>query len=162
VDIRHHTAQVNGITMHWVEAGQGPPVLLLHGFPETCYCWRHQIPVLAEHHHVIAPDLRGYGHTAKPSGGYDKRTMAQDTYSLMQHVGYSMAAIVGHDRGARVATRFAKDYPASIERLVVMDNIPTRVIFERMNAEIARGHEERPETVNRELIGFLRSLNRKP
>ena len=83
--------------------------------------------------------------------------MAKDIYSLMQHAGYSKAVIVGHDRGARVATRFAKDYPASIERLVVMDNIPTRVIFERMNAEIARGHEERRETVNRELIAFLRA-----
>ncbi|MFL6416349.1 MAG: alpha/beta fold hydrolase [Bryobacteraceae bacterium] len=126
--------------MHWVEAGHGPPVFLLHGFPETWYCWRHQIPVLAEHYHVIAPDLRGYGHTDKPFGGYDKRTMAQDIYLLMQRIGYSKAPIVGHDRGARVATRFAKDYPASIERLVVMDNIPTRAIFERMNAEIARGH----------------------
>ena len=89
---------------------------------------------------MIAPDLRGYGDTEKPFGGYDKRTMAQDIYALMQRLGYSKALIVGHDRGARVATRFAKDYPASIERLVVMDNIPTRVIFERMNAEIARGH----------------------
>jgi pimeloyl-ACP methyl ester carboxylesterase len=63
VNIRHHTAEVNGIRMHYVEAGQGPPLLLLHGFPETWYAWRHQIPVLAEHYHVIAPDLRGYGHT---------------------------------------------------------------------------------------------------
>lgn len=126
--------------MHHVEAGHGKPVILLHGFPETWYCWRHQIPLLSEHYHVIAPDLRGYGRTDKPAGGYDKRTMARDIYALLQRFGYSNAFIVGHDRGARVATRFAKDYPAATERLVVMDNIPTRIIFERMNADIARGH----------------------
>jgi haloacetate dehalogenase len=98
VNIRHHTAEVNGIKMHYVEAGQGLPLLLLHGFPQTWYCWRHQIPVLAEHYHVIAPDLRGYGHTEKPAEGYDKRTMARDVYALMQHLGYPKAAIVGHDR----------------------------------------------------------------
>ncbi len=81
-----------------------------------------------------------YGETEKPAAGYDKRTMANDVIALMQHCGVSKAAIVGHDRGARVATRLAKDYPDAMDRLVVMDNIPTRIIFERMNAEIARGH----------------------
>ena len=138
--LQHHTAEVNGIKMHYVEAGAGPPVLLLHGFPETWYCWRHQLPALAGRYRVIAPDLRGYGRTAKPATGYDKRTMAGDIRALMDHCGFSRAATVGHDRGARVATRFAKDYPEAIERLVVMDNIPTRIIFERMDAEIARGH----------------------
>ena len=126
--------------MHYVTAGDGPLVVLLHGFPETWFCWRHQIPSLANHYHVIAPDLRGYGRTEKPMGGYDKRTMGRDILSLMQHCGYGEAFIVGHDRGARVATRLAKDNPQSVRKLVVMDNIPTRVIFERMNAEIARGH----------------------
>lgn len=136
----HHTAAVNGIKMHYVEAGHGAPVVLLHGFPETWFAWRHQIPALSSRYKLIIPDLRGYGQTAKPFSGYDKRTMASDIHALMQHLGHSTAAIVGHDRGARVATRFAKDYPQAINRLVVMDNIPTRVIFERMNASIARGH----------------------
>jgi haloacetate dehalogenase len=139
-EVRHHTAEVGGLRTHYVTAGSGPPVLLLHGFPETWYCWRHQIPALAAHYRVIAPDLRGYGETAKPAGGYDKRTMARDLVNLMEHLELSKVAVVGHDRGARVATRFAKDYPDAIDRLVVMDNIPTRVIFDRMDARIARGH----------------------
>ena len=138
--VRHHTARVNGLKMHYVEAGEGPLVLLLHGFPETWFCWRHQIPVLAEHYRVVAPDLRGYGETAKPVGGYDKRTMARDIIELMRHLGCPRAVVVGHDRGARVATWFAKDYPDATNRLVVMDNIPSRIIFERMDAKVAHGH----------------------
>lgn len=138
--VTHHTTRVNNLKIHYVEAGSGPPVFLLHGFPETWYAWRKQIPVLAERYRVIAPDLRGYGETEKPPDGYDKRTMAKDIYELMRQLGYKKAAIVGHDRGARLATRFAKDYPSAVDRLVVMDNIPTRIIFERMNAEVARGH----------------------
>ena len=135
----HHTTHVNNLKMHYVEAGSGPPVFLLHGFPETWYAWRKQIPALATRYRVIAPDLR-YGETEKPPSGYDKRTMARDIYELIRQLGYEKVAMVGHDRGARLATRFAKDYPAAIDRLVVMDNIPTRTIFERMNAEVARGH----------------------
>lgn len=67
-ELKHRTAEINGLRMHYVEAGRGPPVLLLHGFPETWFAWRHQIPVLARHYRVIAPDLRGYGHTAKSMG----------------------------------------------------------------------------------------------
>jgi haloacetate dehalogenase len=140
LELAHHTAIVNDLKMHYVEAGSGPPLILLHGFPETWFAWRHQIPVLAKHFRVIAPDLRGYGATQKPQSGYDKKTMARDIYELMRHTGIERAPIVGHDRGARVATRFAKDFPDALERLVVMDNIPTLTIFERMNAQIARGH----------------------
>ena len=136
----HHTATVNGLKMHYVEAGSGPPLLLLHGFPETWFAWRHQILALAEHFRIIAPDLRGYGSTQKPQSGYDKKTMARDIFELMRHLQIERASIVGHDRGARVATRFAKDYPEALDRLVVMDNIPTLTIFERMDARIARAH----------------------
>src|SRR5215469_13382408 len=135
----HCTATINGLKMHYVEAGSGPPVILLHGFPETWYCWRHQIPALAERYRIIAPDLRGYGETSKPESGYDKRTMAADVLALMRHLGIGRAAIVGHDRGARVATRFARDYPEAVDRLVVMDNIPNRSIFDRMDADVGRG-----------------------
>ena len=139
-NFQHHTLRANGIKQHWVEAGDGPPVVLLHGFPETCYAWRKQIPVLAERYRVIAPDLRGYGETEKPPGGYDKRTMAADIRALMTALGVSRAPVIGHDRGARVATRFAKDHPDAIDRLAVLDNIPTLEIFEKMDAKIARGH----------------------
>ncbi len=138
--VTHHTTAVNGLKMHHVEAGEGPPVVLLHGFPQTWFAWRNQIPALAARYRVIAPDLRGYGGTEKPAAGYDKRTMALDILELMQHLGVARAPIIGHDRGARVATRFAKDHPEAIDRLVVMDNIPTRVIFDRMDAKVARGH----------------------
>jgi pimeloyl-ACP methyl ester carboxylesterase len=105
--ITHHTIRANGIRQHYREAGSGPPVVLLHGFPETGYAWRHQIPALGPRYRVIAPDLRGYGETDKPASGYDKRTMAQDLVALLDGLGIDRIALVGHDRGARVASRFA-------------------------------------------------------
>jgi pimeloyl-ACP methyl ester carboxylesterase len=138
VGITHHTAQLNGIRQHWVSAGEGPPVYLLHGFPETWFGWRKQIPALAEHYTVIAPDLRGYGATDKPAAGYDKRTMANDVVALMDHLGHDRVPMIGHDRGARVATRFAKDHRDRIERLAVLDNIPTRAIALNFDATAAR------------------------
>ncbi|MEM6354122.1 MAG: alpha/beta hydrolase [Pseudomonadota bacterium] len=135
-----HTAEINGIKMFWMEAGEGAPVYLLHGWPETSFAWRKQIPALAGKYKLVIPDLRGYGETAKPAGGYDKRTMAADIRALMRHLGHERIALVGHDRGARVSTRFAKDYRDAIDRLVVMDNIPTRVVFQSMNAKIAKGY----------------------
>jgi haloacetate dehalogenase len=136
----HHTVEANGIKQHYIEAGDGPPVILLHGFPETAYAWRKQVPALAARHRLIIPDLRGYGETDKPAAGYDKRTMAADILALMDRLGIERAPLIGHDRGARVATRFAKDHPGRIDRLAVLDNIPTLTIFERMDAQIARGH----------------------
>lgn len=138
--IHHRTVHANGIRQHYLEAGEGPPVVLLHGFPETNHAWRHQIPVLAERFHVIAPDLRGYGETDKPASGYDKRTMAHDLVELLKTLGIGRIALVGHDRGARVATRFAKDHPNLLDRLVVMDNVPTRVVARSMNAQIAKAY----------------------
>lgn len=127
-EVDHHTARLNGIKIHWVTAGTGPPVYLLHGFPETWFAWRKQIARLAESFTVVAPDLRGYGATDKPVSGYDKRTMANDVLALMDHLGHDRIALVGHDRGARVATRFAKDHASRLDRLVVMENIPTRIL----------------------------------
>ena len=140
VILNHHTLIVNGLKIHYVEAGEGPPVVLLHGFPETWFAWRHQIPILAKHYRVIAPDLRGYGETQKPSTGYDKKTMARDIVGLMHNLGIERAAVIGHDRGARVGLRLAKDFPEIVSRFAALDNIPTRTIFERMDAEVARTH----------------------
>jgi haloacetate dehalogenase len=140
ITIQKLTAHANGIRQHYLDVGAGPPVVLLHGFPETSFAWRHQIPVLAEQFRVIAPDLRGYGETEKPASGYDKRTMANDLVALLRHLGISRIALIGHDRGARVATRFAKDHPDLIDRLVVMDNVPTRIVARSMNAQIARAY----------------------
>lgn len=135
---KSYAVYANGIRQHLVEAGEGPPVVLLHGFPETNYSWRFQIPVLAKRYRVIAPDLRGYGQTDKPATGYDKRNMARDLRGLMEELKIPRIALVGHDRGARVATRFAKDYPELVERLVVMDNVPTRVVARDIDARIAK------------------------
>lgn len=140
VKLAHHRVVANGVKQHYVDAGSGPPVVLLHGFPETWYAWRHQIPVLGEHYRLIVPDLRGYGATEKPADGYDKRTMANDIVALMDSLGIKSAPIIGHDRGARVGLRLAKDHPKRVDRFAALDNIPTRVIFDRMDARIARGH----------------------
>jgi haloacetate dehalogenase len=140
IDVGHRTIHSNGIRQHYLEAGEGPPVVLLHGFPETSFAWRHQIPILAERYRVIAPDLRGYGETEKPSTGYDKRTMALDIVELLKSLGASKIALIGHDRGARVATRLVKDHPGFVDRLVVMDNVPTRVVSQSMDAKTARAY----------------------
>jgi hypothetical protein len=138
--ISSRTVHANGIRQHYLEAGDGPPVVLLHGFPETSYAWRYQIPELAKKYHVIAPDLRGYGETEKPSSGYDKRTMAMDLRELMRALNLPRIALVGHDRGARVATRFAKDHWEVLDRLVVMDNVPTRIVGRELDAVKAKGY----------------------
>ena len=139
-DIQRHTIHVNGIRQFFLDAGSGPPVVLLHGFPETSFAWRLQIPVLAQHYRVIAPDLRGYGDSDKPAAGYDKRTMANDLVALLDAIGVDRIALVGHDRGARVATRFAKDHAERLDRLVVMDNVPTRIVAREINAKIAKAY----------------------
>ncbi|QYD73608.1 alpha/beta hydrolase [Paraburkholderia edwinii] len=133
-----HRRTVNGIKLHYTLAGDGPPVVLLHGFPETSHTWRRQLPVLSRHYQLIVPDLRGYGFSDKPVSGYDKRTMANDIKELLATLGISRAAVIGHDRGARVATRLVKDHPSLVARFAALDNIPTRMIFERMNADVAQ------------------------
>jgi len=137
---RHHTLTANGIRQHYLEAGDGPPVVLLHGFPETSFAWRFQIPELAKRFRVIAPDLRGYGETDKPAGGYDKRNMARDLRELLRELRIPKIALVGHDRGARVATRFAKDHPEMLDRLVVMDNVPTRIVARDFSPQVANAY----------------------
>jgi pimeloyl-ACP methyl ester carboxylesterase len=137
---QHRMAYVNGIRLHYVIQGSGPLLVLLHGWPQSWYQWRLIIPALAEHYTVIAPDLRGYGYSDKPAGGYDKRTMATDIHELVRFLGYNQIKLVGHDRGARVSHRYGLDYPDEVEKLVIMDIVPTRAVFERVNAEIARGY----------------------
>jgi len=140
VNAQGEIADVNGIRMHYVRTGEGPFVLLLHGWPQTWYMWRKLIPVLAERFTVIAPDLRGYGLTDKPPSGYDKRTMAADLRALARHCGAERVALVGHDRGARVAHRYALDHPDEVDRIVVLDIVPTREMFLRTDTVLARGY----------------------
>jgi haloacetate dehalogenase len=132
-------ATVNGIRMYYRRQGEGPLLVLLHGWPQTGHCWRHLVGPLARSYTVVAPDLRGYGRSDLPPAGHDKRTKAEDLHQLIRALGHESATVVGHDRGARVAHRWALDHPADIERLVVMDVIPTREMWRRMDADLARG-----------------------
>jgi haloacetate dehalogenase len=126
-------------------AGAGSPVLLLHGFPQTHYCWRKIVPTLARRHTAVAPDLRGYGATSAPPGGpkgqgFSKRELANDLLELMLALGHERYAVVGHDRGARAAYRLALDHPDRVERLVILNVLPTLDQFERMGAGPSLGY----------------------
>jgi haloacetate dehalogenase len=123
-------------------AGDGPAVLLLHGFPQTHYCWRLVAPALAGAHTVVVCDLKGYaGSPSEPGGplgeGYDKRALAAELLELMRQLGFERFAVAGHDRGGRVAYRMALDHPGAVERLAVLNIVPTVDQFERMAEEAA-------------------------
>lgn len=127
------------------QGGSGPPLLLLHGFPETHACWHRIAPRLAEAHRVVAPDLRGYGASEAPPGGplgegYTKREMAADLIALMADLGHERFVVVGHDRGARVAYRLALDHPEQVIRAVLLNVVPTIDQFERMGAGPSLGY----------------------
>jgi pimeloyl-ACP methyl ester carboxylesterase len=114
-------AEVNGTRLNYLVAGKGDPVLLLHGYAQTSHMWRPLIAVLAKTHTVIAPDLRGFGESAKPDGGYDKKTMAQDVHALAASLGHTRVGVVGHDIGLMVAYAYAAQYPAEVDRIALMD-----------------------------------------
>src|SRR5438270_6495367 len=119
---QHRDIITNGIRMHFVTQGNGPLVVLLHGFPEFWYSWRYQIPFLAEHGYtVVAPDLRGYNDTDKPRTGYDVPTLLRDIAGLIKGLGQEKAVIVGHDWGGVLAWAFAISYQQMTERLIVMN-----------------------------------------
>jgi haloacetate dehalogenase len=132
-------AEVNGIRMHYVLAGTGPPVVLLHGWPQTWYAWRKFIEPLALRHTVIAPDLRGCGLSAKPDHGDDKGTMAADVRELVQQLGFHAATVLGHDRGAYVGHRLGLDHGDFLEKLVVLDVLPTNAVVRSLDAALASG-----------------------
>jgi len=114
-------AKVNGIKINYLIAGKGDPVVLLHGYAETSHMWRPLFPGLADKHTVIAPDLRGFGGSDAPEGGYTKKEMAQDVHALVKSLGYNKVKIVGHDIGLMVAYAYAAQYPAEVDRIVLMD-----------------------------------------
>ena len=131
-----------GISLRAAVGGAGPPLLLLHGHPQTHVTWRKVAPTLAEHFRVVAADLRGYGDSAKPKGGddhaaYAKRAMAADQVALMHALGHKRFALVGHDRGGRVAHRLALDHPAAVSRLAVLDIAPTATMYARTDKTFA-------------------------
>ncbi|MDZ4367619.1 MAG: alpha/beta hydrolase [Afipia sp.] len=115
------SAVVNGVKLSYLIAGEGDPVVLLHGYAETSHMWRPLFPGLANNHTVIAPDLRGFGKSDAPEGGYTKKEMAQDIHALVKSLGYKKVKIVGHDIGLMVAYAYAAQYPAEVDRIVLMD-----------------------------------------
>ena len=120
--ITHHVADLSDVRLHYVTAGDGPPVVLLHGWPQTWYEWRHVIPALAEHHRVIAPDLRGLGDSSRPEGGYDKKTIARDIWELVDsELGQTRFQLVGHDWGGPTAYALAAAHPEMVAGLVIID-----------------------------------------
>jgi pimeloyl-ACP methyl ester carboxylesterase len=118
----HHMAVVNnGVQIHYVIGGYGDPVVLLHGWPETWYEWRHVMPALAKNYTVIAPDLRGLGDSSKPLTGYDGKTVAEDIHQLVGKLGFKTIFLVGHDIGSQIAYSYAAAHSTEVKRLVVID-----------------------------------------
>jgi haloacetate dehalogenase len=134
-----------GVTINTVIKGEGEPVLLLHGYPQTMVCWHEIAPKLAKHYTVVVADLRGYGGSSKPKGlpdhsNYSKRAMAQDMVDVMAKLGFNKFHLVGHDRGGRVAHRLAKDHGERVQTLTVLDISPTLKMFESTNLQFATAY----------------------
>jgi len=159
-----------------VVGGSGPPILLLHGYPQTHAMWHKVAPALAERYTVVCADLRGYGDSSKPQSGpphdaYSKRAMAADMVAVMQRLGFRAFRLAGHDRGARVAHRLCVDHPDRVERLAVLDISPTLAMFERTDQAFATAYYHwfflaQPYDLPEHLIGgdpayyLARKLNR--
>jgi haloacetate dehalogenase len=139
------TVDGDGARIAVATAGDGPPLLLLHGYPQTRSCWHGVAPVLARRFTVVAADLRGYGDSDRPPGGddhagYSKRAMAADMVAVMRGLGHPRFAVAGHDRGGRVAHRMALDHPDVVERAAVLDIVPTRTLFARCDQAFATAY----------------------
>ena len=136
----HRTVRANGIRINLWVAGEGPPALLLHGYPQTAQMWHKIAPKLLDEFTVVCPDLRGYGDSDKPRDGYDKKTMARDMHEVMAALGHTRYALAGHDRGARVAHRQALDYRQAVTKLCVLDVVPTHTVFDRTDRHLAAAY----------------------
>ena len=134
-----------GAEINYVRGGEGPPVLLMHGYPQTHAMWHLVAPRLAEDFTVVATDLRGYGDSSKSFGEedhstYSKRAMAADQVAVMVSLGFDSFAVVGHDRGGRVGHRMALDYPDRVTKLAVLDIVPTRHVYSTVDRDLATAY----------------------
>jgi haloacetate dehalogenase len=142
-NVTHREVTANGVRLHYVMAGEemADPLVLLHGFPQSWFMWRLVLPALAASHFVVAVDLRGYGDSEKPprGAGHDQKTKAADVRALVQHLGLERTVMIGHDRGARVARRFALDYPDDLAGVALLDILPAEHVYDGLTAgEAAR------------------------
>ena len=168
--------QTSGATINGVKGGSGPPLLLMHGWPQSHAEWHRIAPRLAREFTVVATDLRGYGDSSKPEdgtnhAGYSKRAMAHDQVEVMEQLGFERYAVVGHDRGGRVAHRMALDHAERITRLAVLDIVPTLEVYSTVNKALATAYYHwffliQPAPLPERLIGndvefFLRGIWRR-
>lgn len=158
-----HLCDVDGVRVHAAVGGSGPPVLLLHGYPQTHLMWHRVAPALARDHTVVAADLRGYGASGRPAGGddhagYAKRAMAADQVGLMANLGFERFAVVGHDRGARVTHRLCRDHPDRVARAAVIDIVPTLYVYDHVDRALAQAYHHwfflsQPDDLPEHLLG---------
>jgi haloacetate dehalogenase len=142
---RRERHSIDNAAINYRIGGAGPPLLLLHGFPQSHVIWHRVAPSLAAHYTLVMPDLRGYGDSDKPQGGsdhaaYSKRALAADMARLMRSLGFNTCFACGHDRGGRVAHRLALDWPQMVRQLVLLDISPTRTMYERTTMDFARAY----------------------
>ena len=162
-NFKHTKIETSGAEINLVHGGEGKPLLLLHGYPETHVMWHLTAPRLAESFHVICMDLRGYGDSSKPESTpdhftYSKRAMAKDCIEVMESLGHKRFFAAGHDRGGRVTHRMALDYPERIEAACVMDIAPTHTMFKRADKAFATGYYHwffliQPDNLPEKMIG---------
>jgi pimeloyl-ACP methyl ester carboxylesterase len=139
VEAEHGYADIHGVRLHYLTAGKGPPVVLLHGCPETSYAWRHVIPRLAPHASLVVPDLRGLGFSSRPTSGYEKHVIAADVAALMKMLGHGRYAVVGHDMGAVVAYALAATERATVSGLTAIDVMLPGAGFEEAMLDFTKG-----------------------
>lgn len=142
---RRHTIHTTGTSINVITGGEGPPLLLLHGFPQTHILWRKIAPDLSRNFTLVMPDLRGYGDSGKPAAGenhvnYSKRSMALDQVEVMEKLGFRQFAVASHDRGSRVAHRLTLDHPDRVTKLVLMDICPTHYMYKTADKEMASAY----------------------
>lgn len=139
------TVDADGVAIYGVKGGSGPALLLLHGYPQTHAMWHKVAPVLARDFTVVAPDLRGYGDSAKPDGGpdhagYSFRAMAADQVAVMTALGFETFSVCGHDRGARVTHRLALDHAGRVDKVALLDIVPTLHVYDTVTQAVATGY----------------------
>ena len=144
-DFSFETRQAGEVDIAYRRAGDGPPLLLLHGYPQTNMMWHKIAPTLAKQFTIIAPDLRGYGDSGKPPSDsthqpYSKRVMAGDMVALMADLGFDSFGVAGHDRGGRVAHRMARDHPQTVRKIAVLDIAPTLAMYDQTDMRFAKAY----------------------